>query len=474
MQKDKIIYSPLFWITLSLPVVLWSVVFIYPTFDDWTSTPSPNPDAFSWDLLLPRKSYWRPFESLYGWCLAHYRWLMPWLSHVIVIAGHYIGAIMVYFVALQLGFKLMARNMATILFWLSTGAIATTTACDGMSQTWVHTLGMVALYSYLKHARQASSSFVWLLIIAFATFVKENAVCWGVAIPLIGYVFGFVNKQKALKDIFIAFFWGILYSLIHFAMPTAADYRLEADYFDFSIMRMLRGVAMWVAFSWLPVDYIHLLHAPHRNLLYVGLSVLAISPFLICLLKSAHISVRSRSFWGLLCAAVILVAPHIMTIFSMMHVYASLGIVALMAGYMVNNMCKQKYLLTAFGLYFLTSVTVNVQHCVAAYDSGELGRRLAAEAVEGVEKPVDRAFLLLIDNGEQRYSNFFVLPWETFGWGGGIQWQTSHKWPREIGDTLIPGGDEIMIQTLSDSLLHKANYDCVWIVKDSHIITHTK
>lgn len=469
MKRDDIIKSPLFWITLSLPVVLACTVGILPTFDDWTSTPAPNPDDFTWQLLLPRVSYWRPLESLYGWCLGHYRWLMPWFGHVIVIIGHYVGCIMLYLVASRLGMGTVARNVATLSLWVATGAIATTTACDGMSQTWVHTLGMIALYVYLTSRERGSYS--WLVIVALATIVKENAVCWGIAIPVIGYGFGLTDRRDAVKQIAWALLFGVCYSVIHFAMPTAADYQLEEDYFDFSVVRILRGIALWLTYSLLPLDYIHLLYAPQRNLLYVALSAIAVIPFVIVLMAQRRGALINSKILSLMMASAILAGPHLVTIFSLMHVYSSIGMIALLFGCLADTVVRKKALYVFFGMYVVTSVVVNAEHSKAAYDAGLHGKEIAVKAVNSVKGTVERAFVLSIDNGEVRYSNFYVLPLDCIGWGRAMLWETDYQWPKHMSSMTIEGGDASRRRNVIDSLLYKADYDCVWILENGGVRT---
>lgn len=470
MRNNAIIRNPLFWITLTVPFVLFATVPLLPTYDDWGATPGPNPDPFSWTLLLPRHSYWRIPENLYGYAIAHYRWLMPWFPHVIVIAGHYVGCCVVFLVCRELRFSVFARNIATLFFWITTGAIATTTACDGMSQTWVQALGMMALYSYLKRS-QNGHSYRWLILIVLATFVKENALCWGVAIPLIGYVFGVADKRTSIKSLAYGISFALLYTVVHFIVPTAENYVLNESYFDFSVLRFLRGLALLMTFTWLPLDYTHLLHAPHRNILCVAFSAIASLPFILLLFGRQVARFRDVKAMGLILAFFVIVSPHLLTIFSLMHGYASLGVAALIVGYFVEcSKVGRRHLSIAFAAFALTSVIVNAEHCWAAYESGFMGKRLSLEAVNGVRKPVEKAFLLSVYRGETRYSNFYVLPLETFDYGNGILWENEYKWPKTIDCDEVEA-ETFNMQEKVDSLL-RLGYDCVWVLDKDHIVTY--
>jgi len=53
-------------IAAALPLILWAVCRIGPTFDDYTTLQSPNltPDFAAG--LLPNDSFWRPWDFLFG------------------------------------------------------------------------------------------------------------------------------------------------------------------------------------------------------------------------------------------------------------------------------------------------------------------------------------------------------------------------------------------------------------------------
>lgn len=470
MERNSLVRHPLFWITLTVPFVLFATTPLLPTYDDWGSTPGPNPNPFTWELLLPKQSYWRIPENLYGYIIGHYRWLMPWFPHVIVITGHYVGCCLVYAICQTLRFSSFAQNLATLFFWVTTGAIATTTACDGMSQTWAQTIGLMALHSYLVQS-QRGQKHRWLAFVLLATMVKESGLCWGLAIPVIGYTFGFTDKPTFIKALGYGLSFAVLYTIIHFLMPTAENYNLNTDYFDFSVQRFFRGLALLMTFTWLPLDYTHLLHPPHRNLLLVAISAISSIPFIILLFGRQTTRFCDTKAIGLTLAFFMVVGLHLITIFSLMNGYASLGIAALLVGYFTDNSAgNQQQLKIAFVAFAITSIIVNAEHCWAAYQSGMLGKRLSLEAIQGVEAPVKTAFLLSVNRGEIRYSNFYVIPLETFDSGKGILWENEYKWPKtlhweEVEATAFDRKKKV------DSLLH-VGYDCVWVLDKEHIVTY--
>lgn len=470
MEKNVLVRNPLFWITLSVPFVLFATIPLLPTYDDWGATPGPNPNPFTWSLLLPRHSYWRVPENLYGYAIAHWQWLMPWLPHVLVITAHFVGCCMVYTLCRRLRLSVIAGNMATVFYWVTTGAIATTTACDGMSQAWVQTMGLIALNSYLKH-QEDKHNYSWLVLVVLATFVKENGLCWGVAIPVVGYAFGFADRTRTVRWMTYGIAFAMLYTVVHFVVPTDENYSLNPIYYDFSVLRFLRGLALLFTFTWLPLDYTHLLHAPHRNLLWVAASAVTALPFIYVLFVKQMRRMREARIIGLILAYFIVVGPHLVTIFSLMHTYASLGIAALIVGCFADNAAAGRRLLCGtFAAYVATCVVVNALHCRAAYDSGQKGRQLSLEAIRQVGKPVNKAFLIAVDSGETRYSNFYVLPWETFDYGNGILWENKYAWPDTLDSEVLKAGAFSKAAKV-DSLM-QAGYDCVWVLDKERIETY--
>lgn len=470
MSVQGLYKNPLFWVTITLPFVLSANIPLLPTYDDWSSTPGPNPNPFTWELLLPMNSYWRPLENLYGYLIAHYRWLMPWLPHVLVVCGHYIGCCYVYRICRRLYCSAFAQFVATIFFWFSVGAIPTVTACDGMSQTWTHTLGLIALYKYLKSSSSSTNSYSWLLIVALATLVKENGLSWGLAIPVVAYSFNLTDRQTFRRHLIYGFLFALSYTIFHFSLPVAEDYHLSEEYFHPSFLRTLRGVALLLSFTWLPIDYIHLLHQPHRNFIAVCVSLLMLAPFIFLTFCRQFALYRSRIFIGLLIAFFLLVGPHLITIFSLMHTYASLGVAALITGYFANQADHTRAYRLAFVSYVLVSVAVDMTHCRAAYQSGLLGKRLSTDAIQGAGHPVEKAMLIIVNQGDTRYSNFFVIPFETFDKGRGILWETNYAWPKELESIEVPDESQIISHT-TDSIIESDRFDCIWVLKDTVITT---
>lgn len=450
----------LFLLLLSFPVVLLCTMPLLPTHDDWTSSHAPHPEPFSLTLFLPHLGYWRIPEVMYGWICAHYRWLFPGLAHVLTVSGHYVGMIMIWKLCTLFRVSALSRNIATMFFLVSTGMIATITACDGMSQTWTHTLGLIALYLFLKN----NSAYYWIIIILLACIIKENAMSWFFIIPFVAFFTKQCSKESIKQQLVPLAIVVAFYLTLRLTLPTADSEQLREEYFHiFNIPMMLRGIAMTIAFPLLPIDYASLLQAEYRNLPIVALSFITTIPFLyVLLLRSIHSKLNSKAK-TLLIAVFLCVGIHIITIFSFMHVYSCMGMMALFIATLIDNDKKTKantYIFT-FAFYFITAVCVDAHHYKAAYDSGIMGKNIALQAIEKTKKPVKKVFIIYYDNGYKKYSNFYVIPIEAMGWGTAAQWETQYHWPEEIDNEYI--SDAAAIHTTAKRKLSEG-FDCVWVI----------
>lgn len=468
-------HSAIFWIMLTMPVVMVLTATLLPTHDDWTATPGPNPDPLSWSLLLPQYSYWRIPENIYGWLVAHVRWLFPALGHCIVLAGHYTGCYMVHRLCRLLGMSSVARNIATVFYFVSVGMMATVTACDGMSQTWVQTLGLIALYTFLKDADRGILPRKWLAIILTACFVKENALSWFYIIPFIGIMLGKVDwrvvKRLALPVVVLT----AAYVMLRFTVPVRDSYEFNDDYTALDPMQMIKGFTELVMQTWVPIDYASLIHHGHRNLLVVGITAITSLPFVYLVFCHRQRLKRNRMVATFGMAFVLCSAIHIVTIFALMHIYSSIGMAALLLASLIDSdtVTPRRRYTMLFAVYAMTAICVDAHHYVAAWQSGTMGRNLSRQAVENtlrtLGRPAERVFIVTSDEYSQ-YSNFYVLPVASMGWGKGAQWETEFAWPKEIDNEEV--NDSINIKAFVQKKLNEG-YDCVWIVTpDSVYVRH--
>lgn len=466
-MKKSYLNNPIFWITICLPLVMWATIILLPTEDDWgAAPPEPNPEDFSLSILLPRYTSWRPFEHLYGWLVGHYRFLFPGLAHVIVVIGHYIGTIMVYKLCESLNLSKLSRNIATIFMFISVGCLTALTGCDGMSQTWVQTIGLISLYTYIKNKGKGLS---WLLLVALATLIKENGMMWAIAVPIVG---GFVTGKRILeviRNLVYGCLFIVFYMILHFSLPTATNYELNTDYFQFSPTRLLRNLGLYILYTWIPADYASLFHPEHRNIIVFCITAIISLPFLIYVFIINRKALRNSLTLVLFIGMLIVSAPHTLTIFSLMHSYAGLGMAALLLGSILTNIRKNKTIISLFILYSVSCLYTAAHHYQAAYESGLMGKRLSLEAVKKTGKPAEKVFMVYVDDGYHRYSSYYTLPCGAMGWCIGPMWENKFEWPKEWNcKTILKAEETKEIPHLTDSI-KREGYDCIWVLRNNHI-----
>jgi uncharacterized protein YhhL (DUF1145 family) len=163
---------------------------------------------------------------------------------------------------------------------------------------------------------------------------------------------------------------------------------------------------------------------------------------------------------------IIAVAPHLGTVFSMMHVYAGLAMITIIAAYSISLINHIKPMAFAFLLWVVTAVLIDIHLIDSSIKSGRVGKNMAQEAIQKTGKPVKSVYVIIIEDDYPKLSSFCVIPNEAFGWGQAVRYETYYKWPEAIEDTTIERyADAIKnAKKLGLETLNKKQYDCVWII----------
>ncbi len=464
-------YLSLLIIALCLPVVLWGVCGILPTFDDYTTLQSP------WWVQIADPGYFfpdavrRPFDALLGYVVGCQPWLFPTLNHVLIILGHAASACLVFTICKKLSFSSLATNIATLFFFFSPATLGATLACDGFNQTYAQLWGLLALWLYLNGKWQ------WLLCIVMAALSKENGLAWAVVPPIIGYGFGIVKPKTALRHIIFGLLIALAYFIIYYSIYKSGILHIEYDeqYTEATLFDHLKDFAQLMAYTWLPADYISIVYQPTRNWLIAAVTALISLPFLFLIAKSflslltSHLSPLTT----LLLCFFILVSPHLLTVVSIMHNYAALSLAALIIAFIINRTFHHSPLIShlspltfqlSFALFLAASLFTDVHHYVAARQSGLLGQQMAMQVINQAEKPLEHVLCINIDDdSEPRYSSFCVRPVDAFAWGLSVRHYSQYEWQTKIDEMTLPFYDKAQVEQLTDSALN-SGCDAVWIV----------
>ncbi len=464
-------YSSIIIIGSCLPFVLWGVCGILPTFDDFTTLQSPQFTSPWPNELLPNDSFWRPWDYLFGCLLGWNTALFPTLNHIVIILGHTINALLVFIICKKLHFSSIATNFATLYFFFSPASLGATLACDGLNQTYAQLWGLVALWFFL-HEEGKNRVFLWVLCTLIAALSKENGLAWAVTPPLVAYAFKLIEKKRVLQYLGIGLFVTVIYFILRLTLKIAGD--VNDEYLEVSWTNHLKDLVQLLAYNWIPMDYMSIVYTPERNWLLAGLTFIASLPFLLLLFIGNRFVLKDKPLLILIACFFIIASPHLLTLVSIMHNYAPLSITALIVGYLICQLNYNKWIIPCFTVFLCAAFFTDVHHTIGALKSGELGKKLASEAIRLTNKPIQHAYCISIDDEETpKYSSFGVRPIDAFAWGLSVRYYTNYTWPTDIKDTTLMQNETVNLNHLVDSILH-SDVQCVWIVDGENIKVKNK
>lgn len=464
MQTTRQEKAALAAMLLTAPVVAYALTLLKPTFDDWTYTTYPNTDPAYWKYLLPYGDYWRPFDGAFGYVVALGDHLFPALNHLCIYLGHLLATLLVWLVARQLRFTPAARLTAATLHYVSPAILGTLMTLDSLNQVYASCWGLAALLAYLRGGRHQTLR--WITLCAMATWCKENGAMWLLIAPLVAWFFGRETWREATHRLRWAALFFAAYWAVRMALPNY--YHKEAnEYLTASVLEKVKNVTKYLLFSYTSMDFVSLLHRPSRNIPFLLLTLLLSAPYFTLNLIQAFRRRHDRRLWGLLCASWVAALPHLATLFSTMHAYAGLAPLALLAGWLVPEGGKSLRLAAGvLCLYVVSALAVDARHYAKAYQSGMDGYQMALETIRQTHKPTHRVCCLCVDHGEEKYSCFCVIPYDSYGWGNAVIWQTRGRWPQTIDTETIDADDnphQVALRKLREG------YDHVWIADGKNI-----
>ena len=462
-------YWSVIFIVILTPVLLYAVLPILPTHDDWAGTTKPDfSPFFIKEHFFFYGYHWRPFDTWIGWVAGRNpQVLWPAFNHVLVVLGHLLCTLALYRLLTVLKMKEVAKKIATFFFFITPATMATVTAVDSQNQVFALTCDIIAFLVYIKHIKY--KYLIWSLLIFLATLFKENGLMWALICPILAYGFNYINHKKLKKDILVGIVIIAAYALAIFILPK--DITIHPEY-EPGMMKVVKNTIKFLFTSFITVDYIYLLHLPSRNLLLAGISLLITIPFFYMVyIRNWRIYFDKKMVCTIICL-IIAVGPHLSTVFSMMHTYAGLAMIAIMTAlsidYTNNNF---KPLTISFILWILAALLIDAHLIDSSVKSGLIGKKMAQEAIQKTGKPVKSVYVIIIEDDYPKLSSFCVIPNEAFGWGLASQYETNYQWPEVIQDTTIERSADAYrkAEILGLETLNKQQYNCIWIVDHEHI-----
>ncbi len=444
---------------LSLPVILFLLIQILPTFDDWTYITAPYfGDFFSPERLLPWNGYWRPFDALIGSILGLNPHLFPALNHSLILLAHAVSTCLVY----RLSGK---KILPAAFFFLSPAMLGTVLDIDSVNQAYATCWGLLSLLFY-----QRGKKWQWILCVMIATFCKEN----GIMYTFIPFLFkwlqnGLGGGRWGGGSVWLVLAFLTLYGAARILL-TSPENQIQDAYLTATPLDHLKDVVQYVLFTWLPMDYEAAVFPPTRFLPLAALTFLLPLPFLLLLAKGLWSARRDRTLWALIAAYFLAAAPHLLTLVSMMHIYAGLPFAALIVG----RLQSRHFRVLPIILFFAASLVTDAHHYHAAYESGLMGKDMAEQVLSQTKTKSERVFVVTIDRGEQKYSIFNVIPSDAFGWGLAARHYSGYTVASELRDTTIaapatPAEKQQTVKRIAEEVRPHYPYDALWVVDGKEV-----
>ena len=215
------------------PFIVYWLTLLLPTFDDWGYFTTPDYDYGDnfLDRLIPRYTYWRPWDGIIGYILSLKPAWFPALNHIIVYLAHLGGTITIYLIAKELKFKSFACNMTALYFFISPAMLGTVLGIDSPNQAYSSFWGLLSVLLYLRLSKPYNIA-LWLSCALIGTFAKENAIVYFVVPQIIAFGFKRITLSQALKDTI----WAVLIVIIYFSaryLLTSDVVYINEEYFGF-------------------------------------------------------------------------------------------------------------------------------------------------------------------------------------------------------------------------------------------------
>lgn len=462
-------YWSIILIILLTPVLLYAVLLILPTHDDWVGSTTPDfKPFFTKEHFFFYGYHWRPFDTWIGYLVGRNpQLLFPAINHLLVVLGHFLSVVALFKVLIVLGFNKKTINVSTLFFFIIPATMATVTAIDSQNQVYALTTDLIAFLFYVKNSK--NKYIFWPILIFLATLFKENGLMWALICPVLAYGFDLIDKKTLKKDLLVGLGIMIAYALIIAIQPK--DIIIHPEY-EPGVLKIIKNIVKFLFSSFITVDYIYLLHQPNRNLLLALASFLLSLPFFYYLLiRQCKLFIHKKIVCVILCF-LIAIGPHLLTIFSMMHTYAGLPFVILIIAYALDiYKGNTKPVFISLILLLITAIAIDIHLINASIKSGQIGKKMAQEAIKKTGKPADKVYLIIIEDNYPRLSSFCVIPNEAFGWGLSTKYETNYQWPKSITDTVITRNTDAIdsARKIGKEKIKSKLYDVVWIADKDKI-----
>lgn len=447
---------------------LYYAVGITPTYDDWYTLSSPNFDAQWHKYFMPYGSVWRPIDALMGY-VSQDAAQFPLYNHIITVAAHLLSTLMVYALARRLFASGAACNFAALVFCVSPCMLATVFACDAINQALSQMFGLAAVAAFV-FMRSRWRYALWAVLVWAAALAKDNGIAWAVVPP----VLALYTERTPMRTLCRRLAFGVAIATAYAAVRLSLPYTVipNPEYSTFSLVKKLREVAMLMAYSFVPVDWMSVFCVEARQIASLLITIFCTFWLWAALLPGALRALRSRNMWVLAACFVIVLSPNLLITLSMMNAYAGLAFAALLMGLFLQEAQPSPKKLRDTMFCFVAAVLItDSNHIFEAQNSAQEGIIMAHKANEECmgHKPGDTVFSVTVEETERKYSSFHVLPSDAFSNGQAVLWVNNYRWPRQIHEEYVPAGERAKAVKMAADAVGKGGYAYAFVVEHNWV-----
>jgi len=452
--------------------LLAAALMIKPTFDDFTTLSSPNYDPDFLRYLFPFSSTWRPLDAIMGYINAIDYRLFPALNHIEIWTAHLVSTLLVYVICRQLNIGILARSIATAFFFFSPCTLATTLSCDGTNQSTCHLMGMLSVWAYL-HYKDRRRYILWMLFVILSSFCKDNGIAWAIVPPFIAWGTGRINRHTFIRHFAYGITLAVVYGIVRLSLPNYYPLNQEYEEQFSSLSKHIISIGKWLGYTWTATDFLSIFAQAHRNLAWATLTMLMSVPFFLLLFINRSVW-RQRTTYALIAAIIITESPNLIIAMSLMNAYGSLGMSAILVGWLAQNYISRhngsRWINRTFIVYLTIAVLVDIHHWYWAWKTSLPGMEMANEIVRQTKGKPLKAYYITIPDSLPKYSSFCVRTDDAFGWGISVWQVTGYTWPKTIEGCSLQRTPDVMQR--ARKVAHRAianGYDCAWIINEGKV-----
>lgn len=475
---------------------------ISPLGDDWYYKTAPN-IHFTLQDLLPARSFWRPFDAVFGMITGFVPRLFPYINRICVIFGHILNVYLLKKILELLNIKNTRRSKAAedstnsgqiaensekmgrftlhplsfaILFAMfSSSVYATVLSPDALNQVFSLLFGLLGIYLYLKDQNTVK----YIIMSAISLFWKESGIVWICIIPFIDIMFSVKRikdlykdrsvLKRIIKSAVIAVLFVIIYFTARFTLFGAITLGSSGGKHALSFFspKTVKNFINIFANALSGLDTIALFVKP-VNYILLGITALLSVIFAVIVLWAFISKIKNKEdmlpLFTMIVTALVTTLPHvIMGQAGEMHVYPTVFMIAAVFAFLFKKVkISGKALCAGMLSIFIAFGISGVHKLVAIYEYSNCVKELTEEMHE-IYDP-DKSLLVISADQKSGYSVYSQSA--AYGSYYGYSLKPYYGWKELKLEHEVTKGQEELDECIE---MNRDKYDVIWVISDDRI-----